>query len=235
MKTLCGIRPTGRLHIGHYFSVIKPGIDGADVLIADYHGNPELGDDMEKRLFGYGVRTIRQKERFSPALYFRLVEASRIGELERMTQYKSAKIKTPQLLMYPALMAHDIVGYDRVIVGEDQRQHLEYAKVLLTRIGLKCPIGVFDGGKIMSLTDPTKKMSKSEPEGCLFLDEDPTKKIMGAVTTPEGIKNLKEIARRLGVEYNESKNEASKRLLVQALSNLLPSTQSQLSGSGEKK
>ena len=221
MKVLCGIRPTGRLHIGHYFSVIKPGLGGADVLVADYHGNPELGDDMESKLIKYGVKIVRQKDVFSSDLYFKLVEMCRMGELERMTQYKSAKVKTPQLLMYPVLMAHDIVGYDKVFVGEDQRQHLEYAKVLLARVGLGCPVGSFDGGKIMSLTDPTKKMSKSDPCGCLFLDEDPKEKIMKAPTTPDGIKNLAEIGNRLGVKYDSRFNKQSKDTLYLAVRSVI--------------
>lgn len=218
-KKLCGIRPTGRLHLGHYFSVIKPALElGADVLVADYHAPKDEGDLMEAQLGLFGIKVIRQKDVFNPKLYFGLLNLAKIGELERMTQYKSAKIKTAHLLTYPVLMAHDVIGYGEVIVGDDQRQHLEYAKVLLKRgNALYIPKGVYIGGRIMSLTDPTKKMSKSEPSGCIFLDEDPTEKIMRAVTTAEGVKNLKEMSLKLGVKYDESKNEESKRLLIKEI------------------
>ena len=44
MKKLCGIRPTGNLHIGHYFAVVEPALNGADVLIATYHAPQEAID-----------------------------------------------------------------------------------------------------------------------------------------------------------------------------------------------
>lgn len=44
MKKLCGLRPTGKLHIGHYFAVIEPAMHGADVLIATYHAPTEVTD-----------------------------------------------------------------------------------------------------------------------------------------------------------------------------------------------
>jgi len=69
---LCGLRPTGRLHIGHYFSVIKPGQAGADVLIANYHAPEEK--DLENIILvlrRFGVEKIKlQKDVFNPELYF---------------------------------------------------------------------------------------------------------------------------------------------------------------------
>lgn len=100
-----------------------------------------------------------------------------IGEMERMTQYKDkrqgqvAGIRT-SLLTYPALMAADILMYDATVVpiGEDQKQHLELTRNLAERFNhmygdtFVVPEGLIPktGARIKSLTDPTKKMSKSE-------------------------------------------------------------------------
>ncbi len=100
-----------------------------------------------------------------------------IGEMERMTQYKDkrqgqvAGIRT-SLLTYPALMAADILMYDATVVpiGEDQKQHLELTRNLAERFNhmygdtFVVPEGLIPktGARIKSLTEPTKKMSKSE-------------------------------------------------------------------------
>ena len=101
-----------------------------------------------------------------------------IGELERMTQFKDKKVKqvagvSSGLLTYPALMAADILLYDVDIVpvGIDQKQHLELTRNLAERFNSKYgetfkvpePFLPKVGAKIMSLNDPTKKMSKSDP------------------------------------------------------------------------
>lgn len=96
---------------------------------------------------------------------------------------------------YPVLQAADILLYqvDSVPVGKDQSQHLELTKTIAKKFNqkygetLKVPEAlVLDiGGKIMALNDPKKKMSKSSPETCLFLFDEPEvikKKIMTAVT-----------------------------------------------------
>src|SRR5260221_4136594 len=106
VKTIVGIRPTGKLHIGHYFSVIKPALEEkADVLIASYHvpkptkGIYPIPFEMSKALQRYGVKTKFQT--IDEDLYFSLLSASRMAELRRLTQYKSAALKTPHLLLYP--------------------------------------------------------------------------------------------------------------------------------------
>jgi tryptophanyl-tRNA synthetase len=225
MKTIVGIRPTGRLHIGHYFSVIKPALEeNADVLVARYHA-PGTTDEIVKNL----ISTLRkfeiqrvydQKYTFFAPNYFYLISVARKGELERMTQYKNAKVKSPHLLVYPILMAHDLMPYSRVIVGDDQKQHVEYANVLFKRLGIKPIKGDYRGGRIMSLNDPTKKMSKSEPKGCIFLDDsekDVESKIKRAVTTPAGIKNLANISRLLGVTWDPKNNLESKKTLTRVI------------------
>ena len=125
-----------------------------------------------------------------------------MGELSRMTQFKEKSAKLNQsaiglgLFAYPVLMACDIVLYDADIVpvGEDQVQHVEITRDLVNRINkrygektLILPNYRINkvGARIMSLSDPTVKMSKSDPKGDIFL-KDPMnvirKKIMSAVT-----------------------------------------------------
>ena len=129
-----------------------------------------------------------------------------IGELERMTQFKDKSqgkdSVTAGLLTYPPLMAADILLYntDLVPVGEDQKQHLELTSDLAERFNKKYN-DIFTipevripkvGARIMSLQDPTKKMSKSDPntKGFISLLDDPKtieKKIKSSVTDSDGV------------------------------------------------
>jgi tryptophanyl-tRNA synthetase len=206
MSRLSGIRPTGRMHLGHYFSVIRPALDlDADVLIAEYHAPRADRADTDRVFntlmqFGLSEEAVMfQSDMFDAMTYFRLLSVAHIGELERMTQYRAAKEKDAHLLVYPVLMVHDVMGYQEVIVGEDQTQHLNYARDLIARydaaFGTATPLPVArpEGGRVMSLSDPTKKMSKSEPDGCLFLDDsedDIRDKVRAAVMDVEGRANL---------------------------------------------
>ncbi len=125
-----------------------------------------------------------------------------MGELSRMTQFKDKSAKMNHeavgvgLFAYPVLMTADILLYnaDVVPVGEDQTQHVELARDLVHRFNARYNKEVFVmpkavtpkvGARIMSLSDPTKKMSKSDPKGDIFLKDEPNiirKKIMSAVT-----------------------------------------------------
>lgn len=127
---------------------------------------------------------------------------AKIGELERMTQYKDkAKGKGESvsvgLFDYPVLMAADILLYDTEVVpvGEDQKQHVELARDLAQRFNKQfgqtftVPVPKIRqaGARIMGLDDPTKKMSKSaaSPKNYISLmDDEKTveKKIKSAVT-----------------------------------------------------
>ncbi|WP_099098533.1 tryptophan--tRNA ligase [Bacillus thermotolerans] len=128
-----------------------------------------------------------------------------IGELERMTQFKDKsagkEAVSAGLLTYPPLMAADILLYSAhlVPVGEDQKQHLELTRDLAERFNRKYN-DIFtipdvripkEGARVMSLQDPSKKMSKSDPNTKAFislLDEPKQieKKIKSAVTDSEG-------------------------------------------------
>lgn len=129
-----------------------------------------------------------------------------IGELERMTQFKDKSqgkdAVSAGLLTYPPLMAADILLYktDLVPVGEDQKQHLELTRNLAERFNKKYN-DIFTvpevripkvGARIMSLVEPTKKMSKSDANQKAFITllDDPKqieKKIKSAVTDSDGI------------------------------------------------
>ena len=110
------------------------------------------------------------------------------GELSRMTQFKDKSAKHKEninggLFTYPALMAADILLYqpDYVPVGEDQKQHVELCRNIVQRFNglygdvFKMPEPYIPkaGARVMSLTAPESKMSKSIPEGCVFLMEKP--------------------------------------------------------------
>ncbi len=125
-----------------------------------------------------------------------------VGELERMTQYKekSEKTKSPKagLLNYPVLMAADILLYNTegVPVGEDQVQHVELTRALARKFNRRfgevfpAPEAITPefGARIMSLSNPNEKMSKTgDPKGCIELFEPPASienKVKAAVTDP---------------------------------------------------
>jgi len=127
---------------------------------------------------------------------------ARVSELERMTQYKDKAQKQEENVSvgyfdYPVLMASDILLYqtDLVPVGADQKQHLELTRDIAIRFNrdygetFRVPEPYIPklGARIMSLSDPLKKMSKSDddPNGCVMLmDDDDTiqRKFKRAVT-----------------------------------------------------
>lgn len=128
---------------------------------------------------------------------------TQFGELSRMTQFKDKAKKhadniTAGLFTYPVLMAADILLYqaDLVPVGEDQRQHVELCRDIAVRFNNSFP-DTFTipeafvpkmGARVMSLGQPDSKMSKSEPEGCVFLLDKPEeimRKFKRAVTDCE--------------------------------------------------
>jgi tryptophanyl-tRNA synthetase len=167
-----------------------------------------------------------------------------MGELNRMTQYKDKLSKgeesmTSGFYVYPTLMAADILIYDPdfVPVGEDQKQHVELTRDVAIRFNnrygesFKIPTPLIPkvGSRIMSLSDPTKKMSKSDEadKGCIYLLDKPEvarKKIMSAVTDLVGI-----------VQYDPINQAGISNLLTihSALSNVsIPDLVKQFEGQG---
>lgn len=163
---------------------------------------------------------------------------TQFGEMSRMTQFKD-KSKTHAdninvgLFAYPALMAADILLYqaDLVPVGADQKQHLEIARDIADRFNgiygktftSPEPLFVKEGARVMSLADPTKKMSKSDanPKGFISMLDTPDvimKKFKSAVTDSEaciryaegkdGVNNLMSIySACTGKKYDEIETE----------------------------
>ena len=147
------------------------------------------------------------------------------GELSRMTQFKDKSAKNADninggLFTYPALMAADILLYqpDLVPVGEDQKQHCELTRDIAKRFNgvygdvFTVPEGYFGkvGSRIMSLQDPTRKMSKSDPnpKGTVYLTDEPgviMKKFRSAVTDSE-----------MSVHYGEGKDGINNLMTIYA-------------------
>lgn len=135
-----------------------------------------------------------------------------MGELQRMTQFKDKSARHAEninagLFTYPVLMAADILLYqaDYVPVGKDQMQHIEICRDIAQRFNaiygdvFKIPEGLLSksGAKVMSLQEPTKKMSKSDenPKAYISMMDDMNviaKKIRSAVTDSEGVIEYRE-------------------------------------------
>lgn len=203
---------------------------------------------------------IQSEVREHAELGYALQTITYIGELERMTQFKDKKQKqtagvSSALLTYPVLMAGDILLYnaDYVPVGVDQKQHLELTRTLAERFNNRYsptfnipePLLVKNGSKVMSLTDPTKKMSKSDPneKSCIYLTDPENvirKKIGSAVTDSEtcvkydvenkpGISNLLTILSactnksisELEIEFKDSNYGTFKKAVADAVVELL--------------
>lgn len=135
-----------------------------------------------------------------------------MGELQRMTQFKDKSARHAEninagLFTYPVLMAADILLYqaDYVPVGKDQMQHIEICRDIAQRFNsiygdvFKIPEGMLPkvGANVMSLQEPTKKMSKSDPNPKAYISmlDDMNvivKKIKSAVTDSEGVIEYRE-------------------------------------------
>jgi len=114
------------------------------------------------------------------------------------------------LFDYPILMAADILLYGTklVPVGDDQDQHLELTRTLARKFNSKFGDTFIEPKalhtpvpRVMSLTDPNKKMSKSQPEGCLFMDDEPEdiKRKIARATTDSGSEIKHERERKAGI------------------------------------
>lgn len=169
--------------------------------IADYHSLTESFDPKEKRGQILDLAASYLAAGLDPKLSTIFLQSdvpastelawifntiAPLGELERMTQFKDKSERQESinvgLLTYPLLMAADILLYDAhvVPVGDDQRQHLELTRTIARKFNSKFgetfrePKELLtQTPRLMSLDDPTKKMSKSLPNGCVFIDDDP--------------------------------------------------------------
>ncbi len=240
MRALTGIQPTNILHIGNLFGALQPAValqhdTDLAMMIVDLHAItvPQDPKTLRERILFLAAAYIAAGIDPKKTMLFQQSQVSahselawilqtvcRIGEAERMTQFKdkagekSEKVSVG-LFTYPILMAADILLYDTEVVpvGEDQKQHVELARDLAIRFNrdfgetfvVPKPVIRQSGARIRSLLEPEKKMSKSATNAKSYIsimdDADVIrKKIRGAVTDSEdgitvddsrlGLKNL---------------------------------------------
>ncbi len=229
MKTMItGVRPTGIITLANYIGGIKKFVQqqrdyNSLIFIADIHGlttyiNP---DEIQNNILDITALYLACGIDLSHTIIFQQSDVLEhcnlgflmafqcgVGELSRMTQYKSKKSELSKankdmgLFIYPTLMAADILLYDASVVpvGVDQRQHIEKTRDLGERFnkvyGKTFVLPEYQipkiGAKIKNLQNPQIKMSKSAPKddkGTIFILDDveiTKKKIMIAVTDNEG-------------------------------------------------
>jgi len=222
LRIFSGVQPTNNLHIGNYLGAIKNWVElqkNNDCIfcVVDLHAitvrqEPKilcenilnvaktylaLGIDPNKSII-FAQSDVKEHS----VLAWILNTITKIGELERMTQFKDKAKQHKEninagLFTYPILMAADILLYDTnlVPVGEDQKQHVELTRDLAQRFNqfygktfvVPEPMIKKEGCRIMGLDDPSKKMSKTATSeyNYIALSDKPEiarKKIMKAVT-----------------------------------------------------
>lgn len=245
-RIFSGAQPTGQLHIGNYLGALKNWVALQDAYecfycIVNLHAITLPQEpatlkkatlDLARIYLAAGVDPerstifIQSDVPQHAELAWVLSCIARMGELERMTQFKdkgkgNAERASVGLFTYPILMASDILLYqtDLVPVGQDQKQHLELSRDLAERFNrdygetFKVPEPYIPkaGASIKSLQDAEKKMSKSDenPAGSIFLLDDAdtiTKKIKRAVTD-SGV----------GVEFDETRPAINNLLIIYQL------------------
>lgn len=222
-RIFSGIQPSGNLHIGNYLGAIKQWVDLQEMYeaifcVVDLHAitMPQDPETLRKRTIeiakiylaagidpNRSTLFIQSHVHEHTELGWIMTTIARMGELERMTQYKDKSQRGESsssgvgLFTYPTLMAADILLYDTAVVpvGKDQMQHVELARDLAERFNKQfgetfvIPQGKLskEGALIMGLDNPAKKMSKSASSeyNYIALNDDPEmakKKIMKAVT-----------------------------------------------------
>ena len=231
MRILSGIQPTGILHIGNYFGMMRPAIalqDEGEALyfIADYHALTSLRDPLALRensrrvaldFIACGLNPdkaalFRQSDvRQVTELAWILSTVTPVSRLELAHSYKDKIARgapaAAGLFTYPVLMAADILIYDSDIVpvGKDQKQHLEIARDIATRINEI--FGSKREGRVLKLPEARiqaqtevvpgidgQKMSKSYGNTIdIFGDERETRKrVMSIVTDSTAVEAPKE-------------------------------------------
>ena len=227
MRVVSGIQPTGGLHLGNLLGAILRWVrmqDEAECLffLADLHALTVDVDpsqlysnvrEMAAALIASGIdpaKSIVFRQSAIPAhpeLAWILQGTTRMGWLERMTQFKEKSGKHKErssvgLFTYPVLQAADILLYKatHVPVGEDQKQHVELTRDIAIKFNTDFDVDLFvppepyvGGGtaaRVMSLRDGRSKMSKTDPSDMSRImltdsDDEIAQKIRKAKTDPE--------------------------------------------------
>ncbi|HUN78502.1 MAG TPA: tryptophan--tRNA ligase [Solirubrobacteraceae bacterium] len=246
MRIFSGIQPTGTKHLGNYIGAILQLVAGQDrgeglYCIVDLHATTVAYDPAELRRSLYDLAAILLAAGLDPSrcalfrqsdvaehteLTWLLCSVTELGRLQRMHQFRDKSLAQRELvsaglLVYPVLMAADVLAYraQEVPVGEDQREHVELMRDVARRFNARFAGGEEVlvvpelrvppvGARIMDLQDPTRKMSTTGggEEGTVYVLDEPAaieKKIRRAVTdsggeiarSPEkpGVSNLIEI------------------------------------------
>lgn len=232
MKYLIGVQPTGKLHIGNYLGCIKKGLELQEdpknqvvFMIANYHSLTTQDQATESTYFelvALGCKKIVYQTPAHLELFWTLVTKMNLSHLLKMPQYKDKKDSVKYdmgLLLYPALMAADIIYHDPnvVLIGRDQVPHMDLANDIAKKYNGKHYDYQFgDVEKVMSLSDPTSKMSKSlgEKHVLYLFNENYSKKLAKATSSDEGIANLKTIAKGLGIEGEFDSNQKLKETIA---------------------
>jgi len=226
---ITGVQPTGSFTLANYIGAIRNFVrlqyeHESYIFIADLHGITSYQDpqkihntilDLAALYIACGVDVnhtsffVQSDVNEHSTLGYLIAFQCRVGELSRMTQYKSKSEKMGNggidlgLFIYPTLMAADILLYDAAVVpvGDDQRQHIEMTRDLGERFNKRygdtfiLPDYYIPkvGARILNLQNPMEKMSKSAPandKGTIFILDDISitkKKIMSAVTDSESV------------------------------------------------
>ena len=210
-RIFSGAQPTGNVHLGNYLGALRNWVAlqteyESFFCIVNLHAitvpqDPKVlvkkSRELARTYLAVGIDPnvstvlIQSDVPEHTELAWMLNCVTRMGELQRMTQFKDKARKqqeenvTVGYFDYPVLMASDILLYqtDLVPVGEDQKQHLELTRDIAIRFNrdygqtfvVPDPFIPKVGARIMSLADPMKKMSKSDEEseaGCIMLMDD---------------------------------------------------------------
>ncbi len=195
MKIFSGIRPSGQIHIGNYLGAIQNWLElqkkhTCFFCLVDLHAitTPYFSDKLKENVLELALSYlslgldpnkstlfIQSQIPNHAELSWLLGTITPVGALTRMTQYKTKVADTipmAGLLQYPVLMAADILLYkaEGVPVGEDQKQHIEFAQMLAKKFNHKfgkifpIPKAIISkqGFRIKSLQSPRQKMSKTD-------------------------------------------------------------------------
>ncbi len=219
LRVYSAVQASGRLHVGNWLGALRQwealqhGPHSLVFAVADLHALTAGAErcaaaETMRGLLACGLNPdravlYRQSDLAGPhaALMWLLACCTPTPLLQRMVHYKDKSARandTLGLLGYPVLQAADILlfGAELVPVGEDQRQHLELARDVVTAFNTHWQTNLFrppralisEACRVMSLRDPSRKMSKSDPRGVLYLDDEPDvirSKIAKAVTDSE--------------------------------------------------
>jgi tryptophanyl-tRNA synthetase len=224
-RIFSGIQPTGRKHLGNYIGAIVQYIDAQErgeglFCIVDLHAITVSYEPSALRSSLYDLTALLLAAGLDPGrcvlfrqsdvpehteLTWLLSCVTELGRLQRMHQFRDKSLAQRELvsaalLLYPVLMASDVLAYraDEVPVGEDQREHLELMRDVARRFNARFGSGrdvlvVPEqrippvGARIMDLQDPTRKMTTTggSEEGTVYVLDEPdviARKIRRAVT-----------------------------------------------------